>query len=583
MQTSSDSHSRSHLKMACLGATEKLVEEEESNGHPAEAPPLLQVLPRVVPRDRNKEDRGGYDCELVDPPSPKVMQTECSVCLQILKEPCLISCCGHKFCRDCIEQVEKTGKPCPLCNEPGFTFLKDRGLERSLKDLEARCSYKKEGCEWIGKLGDLDEHLNRDPFHENQLNGCQFVEVECTYKCGEWFQRRYIAMHETQQCKKRAYSCDYCRDYHSTFEDVTEVHHPQCGKYPIACPNDCDVYLVQQEDMNTHLLEVCPLTKIDCPFRYAGCEMQTLRKDMPQHVKESYAHVTLLASFTEKLAKENHELRQKALEKEAESYKSLQEFQQKTEEEFQCLRKEIQELKESKVEIAAEVRHIAEKTESIETIVDENCESAYEEIEKCSLSTLRNYHRIYHSLMQHCHNEVQDFSELPANIKVKKEVDLRSMYFPAFPIYFNLKNFEQQRRVNGNWFSTAFYTHSRGYRMCLRVFPNGNGDGQNTHVSIFVQMMRGRFDGYLKWPFKGEVTIEVANQAGWFGHRRHTVAINDDTSMGCADRVIHGERANSGLGIQTFIKHSDLVFTFGGPMFLKNDCLSICVKHVKML
>ena len=568
--------------MACLGATEKLVEEEESNGHPAEAPPLLQVLPRVVPRDRNKEDRGGYDCELVDPPSPKVMQTECSVCLQILKEPCLISCCGHKFCRDCIEQVEKNGKPCPLCNEPGFTFLKDRGLERSLKDLEARCTYKKEGCEWIGKLGDLDEHLNQDPFHENQLNGCQFVEVECTYKCGEWFQRRYIATHKTQQCKKRAYSCDYCRDYHSTFEDVTEVHHPQCGKYQIACPNDCDVYLVQREDMNTHLLEVCPLTKIECPFRYAGCEMQSLRKDMPEHVKESYIHVTLLASFTEKLAKENHELRQKALEKEAESYKSLQEFQEKTDEEFQCLRKEIQELKESKVEIqhvAGEVRHIAEETESIKTIVDKNYESKCEEIEKCSISTLRNYHLIYHSLMQHCYNEVQDFSELPANIKIKKEVDLRSMYFPAFPMDFVLKNFEQQRKSNGNWFSTAFYTHSRGYRMCLLVYPNGNGDCKNTHVSIFVQMMRGRFDAYLKWPFKGAVTIEVVNQEGLFGQCQHTIIFDNDIPMVYVGEVTHGERANEAWGFPDFIEH--LALDLDG--FLKHDRLSICVKHVEIL
>ena len=67
------------------------------------------------------------------------------------------------------------------------------------------------------------------------------------HKCWEWFQRRHITTHETQQCKKRPYSCDYCRDYHSTFEDVTEVHYPQCGKYPVACPNDCDVYKFERQ------------------------------------------------------------------------------------------------------------------------------------------------------------------------------------------------------------------------------------------------------------------------------------------------------------------------------------------------
>ena len=141
--------------------------------HPPARPPGPDVLPRAVPRDVN---RGGYDCEFVEP-LPSVLQIECPVCLQILKEPCLISCCGHKFCRECIERIEKDKKPCVLCNEPGFTFLRERGLERSLKDLEVWCSYRKEGCEWKGKLGKLEEHLNRDPSPENQLNECQFVAV----------------------------------------------------------------------------------------------------------------------------------------------------------------------------------------------------------------------------------------------------------------------------------------------------------------------------------------------------------------------------------------------------------------------
>ena len=193
---------------------------------------------------------------------PSVLQTECPVCLLVLKEPCIVSCCGHKFCRECIEPMEKDKKPCALCNEPDFTFIRERALERSLKDLEVWCSYRKEGCEWKGKLGKLEEHLNRDTSSENRLNGCQFVAVECTHNCGEWFQRRHFPTHETQQCKKRPYSCDYCRDYHSTFEDVTKVHYPQCGKYPVACPNDCDEHMIKRQKLESHLKEQCAVE--DC-------------------------------------------------------------------------------------------------------------------------------------------------------------------------------------------------------------------------------------------------------------------------------------------------------------------------------
>ena len=49
-----------------------------------------EPLPRAVPRDKNS---GGYDCEFLEPPQ-SVFQTKCLVCLQILKEPSLISCCS---------------------------------------------------------------------------------------------------------------------------------------------------------------------------------------------------------------------------------------------------------------------------------------------------------------------------------------------------------------------------------------------------------------------------------------------------------------------------------------------------------
>ena len=178
------------------------------------------------------------------------------------------------------------------------------------------------GCEWKRKLGKLEEHLNRDPSPENQLNGCQFVAVECTHECGAWFQRRHVATHETQSCKKRPYSCDYCRDYHSTFEDMTEVHYPQCGKYPVACPNDRDEHMIKRQKLESHLKEQCPLVLVDCPFSFTGCETQMPPKTCAEHTIESITHLTLLATTTQTLLKENQELQQK-VEREDESRKNM--------------------------------------------------------------------------------------------------------------------------------------------------------------------------------------------------------------------------------------------------------------------
>ena len=438
----------------------------ENDDRPAERRELLptELLPKAVPRDRSKDDRGGYDCEFVEPP-PSGLRTECPVCLLVLKEPCLISCCGHKFCRECIERIKKDKKPCPLCNEPDFTFLRERALERDLKDLEVWCSYRKEGCEWKGKLRKLEEHLNRDPSPENRLNGCQFVAVECTYKCGAWFQRRHITTHETQQCKKRPYSCDYCRDYHSTFEDVTEVHYPQCGKYPVACPNDCDVYKFERQKLETHLREECPLSIVDCPFHFAGCETQLPRKDMPEHSKENVIHLTLLATAMQKLVKENQELR----------------------------------------------------------------------------------HEVQQLVSQ---------SGFPVEKHVKQTDE--EVYLPPF------------------------YTHPHGYRMYVRVDPNGVGHRKGTHVSISTYMMRGPFDDYLKWPFRGEITIQIVNQVGDHDHMEKIIHYTDRTPDDTAGRVTGKEKADKGRGYH-FLAHDKLQYNAERrTQYLKYNTLHIRVMKVTL-
>ena len=444
----------------------------------------------AVPSDKNLQNRGRYDYEFVEPP-PSVFQTECPICLQVLKEPCLISCCGHKFCRECIERIEKDQKPCPLCNEPDFTFMRDGGLERSLKDLEVWCYYRKEGCEWKGKLGNLEKHLNRDSFPENRLNGCYFVAVECMHNCGELFQRCHITTHETQQCNKRPYSCEYCQDYHSTFEDVIEVHHHQCGKYPVACPNDCDVHMIERENVESHLKEQCSLTLIDCPFYFAGCEMQFPRKYMSEHMKDNSSHLMLLARATQRLVKENQELRQ--------NMEGLLQKQQFTENEVGALKKGVQ--------------------------------------------------------MQKL--DVQQHPGVPVDLYVKQ--------------------------TNEEVYSPPFYTHPHGYLMCIRVCPNGYGDGWGTHVSIYTYIMQGPFDDSLKWPFRGQITIQIVNVIRDNDHVEKIIDYTDKTPDDTAGRVINKERSDHGWGKRQFLAHNKLHYNAERKtQYLKNDTLHIRIVKVTL-
>ena len=44
-----------------------------------------------------------------------------------------------------------------------------------------------------------------------------------------------------------------------------------------------------------------------------------------------------------------------------------------------------------------------------------------------------------------------------------------------------------------------------GYKMCARIYLNGDGMGKGTHVSLFFVIMRGQYDALLKWPFRQKV------------------------------------------------------------------------------
>lgn len=51
----------------------------------------------------------------------------------------------------------------------------------------------------------------------------------------------------------------------------------------------------------------------------------------------------------------------------------------------------------------------------------------------------------------------------------------------------------------------AFYTSRYGYKMCLRVYLNGDGTGRGTHLSLFFVVMKGPNDALLRWPFNQKV------------------------------------------------------------------------------
>jgi len=154
---------------------------------------------------------------------------------------------------------------------------------------------------------------------------------------------------------------------------------------------------------------------------------------------------------------------------------------------------------------------------------------------------------------------------------------------PQTPPGFTMSDFEQYKRDDVDWFSPPFYSHTGGYRMCLRVHANGQDRGEGTDVSVLVHLMRGEHDDHLKWPFQGDITVQLLNQRREEEHMERTICFDDNAGSKYKSRVTGRFRAVNGWGYSKFIAHSALGYNSAKNIeYLRNNCLKFRVTKIKV-
>ena len=205
--------------------------------------------------------------DFVEPPSEDFF---CPVTFEFLLNPHQTRCCGHHLSEKAVNRLERDGKPCPMCKEPKLITMPDKFFKRKTSAVLIRCPHKASGCEWVGEVGVSKQHI--------------------------------------EDCPKRAWKCQHC-DFESTFE-VGIQHEDECTKYPVPCPNKCEVRLVSHTspssetqicmiprcDIEKHRAE-CPLEVVACGFAEIGCKVKTTRQDLKHHMEESQQEHLLSATI----------------------------------------------------------------------------------------------------------------------------------------------------------------------------------------------------------------------------------------------------------------------------------------------
>ena len=225
---------------------------------------------------------------------------QCSICTKVLRDARLTECCGQHFCDSCLTNWLKRQKTCPHCRKLRFQSMINKEKIREINDLRIRCTNREKGCDWVGEMRLLEDHLKSD-------KGCGYVIIECMYipdkayipiRCGKSLERRHLTNHKEKECIYRPYICEYC-GHKGTFKGITmemspwmkffnlgtkvPSHYEECGEYPLECPNKCGEIYIKRKDMKAHH-DICPLEPLKCPFKV--CHKTILRKDMESHKRE---------------------------------------------------------------------------------------------------------------------------------------------------------------------------------------------------------------------------------------------------------------------------------------------------------
>ena len=102
--------------------------------------------------------------------------------------------------------------------------------------------------------------------------------------------------------------------------------------------------------------------------------------------------------------------------------------------------------------------------------------------------------------------------------------------------------------------SVPLYTESCGYKLKIVFYPNGNGDGSNTHLSVFSYAIKGEYDAILQWPLQIAVRFTLIDQQCDALHRENVQL--------CFTQTINRPNENSdhdnSRGFIKFISHEKL-------------------------
>ncbi|XP_069729435.1 TNF receptor-associated factor 1 isoform X2 [Phaenicophaeus curvirostris] len=495
-------------------------------------------------------------CE--DAPDQKYL---CSNCNNVLKKA-LQTLCGHRYCSACFSWIVRNNKNaiCQKCKKEDPSTVSeesllaeerafgDAAINKEISELKVHCVTL--GCSWSGIMRNFEEHQSL----------CEYALIPCHTGCGHMVMRKKLADHLENGCVNNVTTCQKCQRSLSS----SEYQEHSCEGS--LCKEQTHV---QTETSFVEKNRSAPSAIKDvCRFSEVGCSFWGSKEKIKEHERSSVGtHMLLLLQHIRQLKASLC-----AAAKAADGFIPLAELN------VNSAGKSISDLQipaglESNGDLEADCfpgSSFSEDEPLLQQLVREKVISELEN----KLHVFENIVAVLNKEVETSNLEIIAFrrqSELDQNIirglelkiaelhrcLAQKDASLSSLHksllFSEQASYdgvFLWKITDVGRKLQDSvtgrtvsLYSPAFYTAKYGYKVCLRVYLNGDGTGKGTHVSLFFVVMKGDYDALLPWPFRHKVTFMLLDQ----NNREHVIdAFRPDLTSASFQRPVNDMNVASG-------------------------------------
>ena len=423
---------------------------------------------------------GGYDYNFVDNLPHELV---CKICLCPCCEAWKNACCGHVFCKSCLDQHLSTKSTCPLCRIKHFDSYPQLQTDQDIKELLIYCPNKERGCQWVGELSDIHKH-NKD---------CKYCDIKCN-KCDKIIQSNCKKSHLDTECP--CY-CPYCGTT-AEREVISSKHKEKCDKFCLPCPNNCGKR-IPRGNTYEHIKE-CPLEIIQCEYYDIGCTTRMPRKDQKKHNSEYFYR-----NYHVQLACRNQTTQAIT-----------------TVASFATVHYSWLHLVLIFLGILILIMQVV--------IIPIYYSGKSDHKEMKLLEHIQQYHpTLLRSVFLNDLNEQSSHGNQVA------------------PVVLKLSNFNENLKNQQRWYSSPFFAFEGGYQMCLGIHPIDISMYDRFLLSASLYLMQGPHDNALEHSghqllFKGIFTIELLNQLSDSDHiANEVILINGDICKECSEMSLDGE------------------------------------------